>query len=48
MNYFLYFCGISLQEELDSLKSRLEKLERERNEFKQSNEILETRVSLVF
>ncbi len=37
-----------MQEELDSLKTRLEKLERERNEFKQSNEILETRVSLVF
>ncbi len=33
------------QEELDALRARLEKVERERNEFKQANEILETRVS---
>ena len=37
-----------LQEELEALKARLEKVERERNEFKQTNERLESRVSGIF
>ena len=36
---------VQLQEELDLLKAKLEKAEKERNEYKITSERLETRVS---
>lgn len=42
--YFMSF-SLDLQEELEALKAKLEKVEKEKNELKVSNERLESRVS---